>query len=329
MTSMQPLWWFALPVLLLPVWWHMRKRERTHADFLATARFLPAAAPQQQRIPRWSDMLLLLVRLVLLVALIAWLAVLGLPWKGDTVFVEPGLESSPWGAQQVQSAGMGTAARAPLPGDIWNWLARNEHEWRPGARLLVLASNAAMPALPPHLAHQVDLRIAPVGAPAASSPRQRQVVVSAPAERFARWQTLFAAFSTAADGASRYEVSDAPTPETELIVWDRPDAEPPPAWKAALWWRTAGTKGEAQTPQGVVWTETQWPLQDIDGARSLYERWQAATSRPAAYPMAAQAIKAERKMPLPALLARSPEWLALALLALFAIERILAHVRRR
>lgn len=328
MTSMQPVWWFALPVLLLPVWWHMRKRERTRTDFLATARFLPAAAPQQQRVLRWMEVPLLLVRLALLVALIAWLAVLALPWKGDTVFVHAGLESSPWAAQQVQTAGMGAATRVQLPVDIWNWLARNEHEWRPGARFLVLASNPAMPALPPRLAHQVDLRIAPGRLPAAPAPRERHVAVSAPAERLIRWQALFAAFSTAANDASRYVVSDAPTAATELIVWDRPDTEPPPTWKAPIWWRTAGAKGEAWTPQGVVWTETQWPLQDIDGARSLYERWQAAISRPAAYPMAAQIIKAERRESLPTPLARSPEWLALAVLALFAIERILAHVRR-
>ena len=41
MTSM---WWFALPVLLLPIWWHRQKRERVKALPLATARFLPRAA---------------------------------------------------------------------------------------------------------------------------------------------------------------------------------------------------------------------------------------------------------------------------------------------
>jgi hypothetical protein len=45
--------------------------------------------------------------------------------------------------------------------------------------------------------------------------------------------------------------------------------------------------------------------------------------------MPAQTLKAGRKEPLPTPLARSPEWLALALLALFAFERILAHARRR
>ncbi len=333
MTSMQPLWWFALPVLLLPVWWHMRKRERTRTDLLATARFLPAAAPQQQRVLRWSDVPLLLARLALLAALIAWLAVLAMPWKGDTVFIDPSLESSPWAAQQVQSAGMGAATREPLPADLWNWLARNEHEWRPEARFLILAPHAGMPALPPHLAHAADLRLAPAAAPPAAAPsappRERHITVSAPAERLPRWQALFAAFSTSADGASRYVISDTPGAATELIVWDRPGAEPPASWKAPLWWRTASKNGKMQTPQGLTWTAPQWPLHDVDAARALYERWQAATAPPSPYPMPAQTLKAERNKPLPIALARSPEWLALALLALFAIERILAHARRR
>jgi len=336
MTSMQPLWWFALPVLLLPVWWHMRKRERTRTDLLATARFLPAAAPQQQRVLRWADVLLLLLRVALLATLIAWMAVLAMPWKGDTVFIDPSLETSPWTAQQVQSAGMAAAAREPLPADLWNWLARNEHEWRPEARFLILAPGAAMPALPPRLAHATDLRLAP--APAAVSqpptatrlqPRERHIVVSAPAERLQRWQALFAAFSTAADGGNRYVLSDTPTAVTELIVWDHPDTDPPASWKAPLWWRTTNTNGQMQTPQGLTWTAPQWPLQDVDAARALYERWQAAIAPAPTYPMPAQALKAERSHPLPTPLARSPEWLALALLALFVIERILTHARRR
>jgi hypothetical protein len=333
MTSMQPMWWFALPVLLLPLWWHMRKRERSRTDFLATARFLPAAAPQQQRVMRWTEVPLLLARLALLAALVAWLAVLTMPWKGDTVFVDPALESSPWAAQQIHAAGMGAAARQALPADIWNWLARNEHEWRREARLLVLASNAAMPALPPRLAHAVDLRLAPPAAApgpgGAVSPRERQVLVAAPPERMARWRALFAAFDTAGNGASRYILSDTPTAATELIVWDRADAAPPASWRAPLWWRSGGDSGPAQTPQGLVWSAAQWPLDDVDAARALYERWQAASARPAAYPMAAQVVQVGRQSPLPIAQARSPDWLALTLLVLFVLERILAHARRR
>ena len=337
MTSMQPLWWFALPLLLLPVWWHMQKRERTRTEILATARFLPAAAPQQQRVLRWADVLLLLVRMALLAALLAWLAVLAMPWKGDTVFADPSLESTPWAQQQIASAGMSGAAREPLPADVWNWLARNEHEWRPGARFLVLAQRAPMPALPPRLAHQAELRLAPLAAsgPApAAVPRSRHIVVVAPAGRMPRWQALFAAFGTASDGANRYVLHDEPAPQTELIVWDRPGEAPPATWRAPLWWRTGATTPTAagriaSTPQGYVLTAPDWPLNDVDRARALYEQWQDATSQPAAYAMPAQAMPAQRRHALPSGLARSPEWLALALLALFAIERILTHASRR
>ena len=335
MTSAQPLWWFALPLLLLPLWWHMRKRERTRTELLATARFLPAAAPQQQRVPRWSDRLLLLVRLALLTVLIAWLAVPAMPWKGDTVFIAPSLASSPWAVRQVQAAGMEGAAREPLPDDVWNWLARNEHEWRPEARFLILAPGAAMPALPPRLAHAADLRLAPPPPAGKAAVRGRHVVVAAPPERMAQWQALFAAFGTAADGAIRYVVADTPVPATELIVWDHADSAPPAGWQAPLWWRTVNAGGPAPASaaarfrQGLAWTARDWPLADAEGARALYERWQAASARPAPYPMPGQALSAARNKPLPAPVARPPQWLALALLALFAIERILAHARRR
>jgi hypothetical protein len=46
-------------------------------------------------------------------------------------------------------------------------------------------------------------------------------------------------------------------------------------------------------------------------------------------PAAIKTLPAQRKTPLPATLAASPEWLAIALMALFAAERMLAHVRRR
>lgn len=340
MASLQPLWWFALPVLLLPVWWHLQKRERVKTELLATARFLPAAAPQQQRVLRLIDVLLLLIRLLLLAGLIAWLAVLTMPWKGDTVFIDPALESDAWAQQQIRAAGMDKAAREPLPADAWNWLARNEHAWKPSARLLMVVRTLPMPALPPRLAHTVMLRTPPAlasPAPATSShPTERHVVVVAPPERMARWQALFAAFGTAGDGVYRYVLSDTPTQATELIVWDRPDTPPPQEWQAPLWWRTAAAGAQPErlatlkTKQGLVWTAQQWPLTDAAGARKLYEMWQHQSKPWPAYPMpAVDSLPAQRKAPLVAALAESPEWLAAVLLTLFVLERILAHVRRR
>ncbi|WP_395403340.1 BatA domain-containing protein [Pseudoduganella sp. UC29_106] len=331
MTSMLPMWWFALPVLLLPLWWHLQKRERTRTEPLATARFLPAAAPRQQRVPRLIDLLLLFARLLLLVALIAWLAVLTMPLKRDTVFIDPALASDAWAVQQIRAAGMDAATREPLPADVWNWLARNEHAWHPSARFLIVARKLPMPALPPRLAHTVTLRTpAPhTPAPAAvSAPAERHVVIATSPERLARWKALFAAFSTAGDNAYRYVLTDQPTPETELIVWDRPDAQPPTSWQSPLWWRTTAA-GAAPERRGHIWSASQWPLQDAAAARTLYEQWQRQSCPPGAYPMPAiQTMPAQRKTPLPATLAASPEWLAAAMLALFAIERILAHVRR-
>jgi len=361
MTSMQPMWWFALPLLLLPLWWHLQKRERTKTEPLATARFLPAAAPRQQRVFRFVDLLLLLIRLLLLGVLIAWLAVVVMPWKGDTVFIDPSLESDAWAAQQIRAAGMDAAAREPLPADLWNWLARNEHDWHSSARFLVVARALSMPALPPRLAHPLTLRTAAAtaataAAPAAAAgrrravgatdaaargasaagdvgraaqPVERLVVVATAPERAARWQALFAAFSTAGDGAYRYVVQDAPAPNTELIVWDRPDSPPPQSWQAPLWWRTTAV-GQAATRQGATWTAPSWPLTDPAAARTLYEQWQHQSKPTPAYPLPAiQHLPAQRTTSLPAKLAASPEWLAAALLALFALERIVAHVRRR
>jgi hypothetical protein len=359
MTSMQPMWWFALPVLLLPLWWHLQKRERTRTEPLATARFLPSAAPRQQRVPRLVDVLLLVARLLLLLGLIAWLAVLAMPWKGDTVFIDPSLESDAWAAQQIRAAGMTDAAREPLPADIWPWLALNEHAWHPTARLLIVARSTPMPALPPRLAHAIT--VATATAPAAL-PQERNVVVASTPERMARWQALFAAFGTAGEGAYRYVLSDTPSRDTELIVWDRADTPPPAAWQAALWWRTISAPGTATAPavtataaapvvatgtasaarqplpftsaraqQGLTWSAPHWPLTDTAGARQLYEEWQRQSKPWPAYPMPAaiKTLPAQRKTPLPATLAASPEWLAIALMALFAAERMLAHVRRR
>ena len=80
MSSALNLWWLALPLLLLPLWWHRQQRPRTQAEPLATARFLPAAAPPQLRIWRWADKTLLALRLLLLLGVIAWLADVVVPW---------------------------------------------------------------------------------------------------------------------------------------------------------------------------------------------------------------------------------------------------------
>ena len=353
MMSTYPLWWLALPVLLLPVWWHRQKRQRLKAEPLATARFLPSAAPEQLRVWRWRDRLLLLVRCLLLVALIAWLAALFFPWRGDTVLIDPTADQA-WAGQQIAARKMDAAQRVALPDDVFNWLRQHERDWRPDARILIVAGagKVAMPARLPQFAHDVELQVQPaVPAPAAASvpPHPHHVVLATPAARLPAWRALFAAFDVAGAGTDRYVLTDAPNASTELIVWDMHDAAPPANWHAPLWWLAGGdaVAGRlpglssaatltingiaikyADTPRGRIWLSTAWPPQDADGARKLYETWQALSKPAPAYPAPSQTFAAARGTLPAAADAERPRWLAYALLALFTLERILTHARR-
>lgn len=237
MLSSYPFWWLALPVLLLPIWWHRQKRQRLKAEPLATARFLPSAAPEQLRIWRWRDRILLLARCLLLVTLIAWLAATIFPWRGDTVLLDAGADKA-WSEQQIAAAGLTAASRIALPADALQWLRQHERDWRADAKLLVIAraDQIAMPARIPQFSHQVELRTTPATAQAAATPAEHSVTLAAPTERAAAWQSLFAAFTRAGDAARRYTLATAPAPGTELIVWDTPNAAPPANWRALHWW---------------------------------------------------------------------------------------------
>jgi len=267
MTSIYPLWWLALPVLMLPIWWHRQKRQRVKAELLATARFLPIAAPEQQRVWTLRDRLLLLVRCLLLIGLIAWLAAMVFPWRGDTVLLDDGADRV-WVEQQIQAAHMENAQRMTMPGDVLSWLSEHERDWRSDARVLIVAApgKVAMPARVPRFAHQVELRAQPNVAPAptqtqvqASSQAQAQasaqahasasgrtdaalrhhhVVLATVPVRRAAWQAMLSAFDAAGTGADRYVLSEAPDAATELIIWDQPGAAPSD-WHAPLWWTTA------------------------------------------------------------------------------------------
>jgi hypothetical protein len=413
MLSYFPLWLLALPVLLLPVWWHRQKRQRIKAEPLATARFLPSAPPEQLRVWQWRDRILLLVRCLLLAALVAWLALVVFPWRGDTVLLDSGLDPA-WAEQQIAAAGMagahritldeigalertaaigraahnnstaaaGAAARAdgsaagrapgappdtaagsqaagtpaatvasldsaPVP--VLSWLRRNERDWSPSARLLVVAraDRIAMPARVPQFAHLVELRLQPTAPSAAAqvAARPHRIAIAAPEARWPAWRALFAAFAVAGDGAERYELTETPGAATELIIWDQPGS-PPAEWRAPLWWlSTASTPAlpelakpstlaingitlqYADSPRGRLWSAN-WPLHDADGARAIYESWQALTRPAAPYPAPSQTFGAARSA-VPPLDAPEPApWLAYALAALFLLERILTHARR-
>lgn len=245
MVGSYPWWWLALPVLLLPVWWHRQKRQRLKAEPLATARFLPSAPPEQLRVWQWRDKILLLLRCLMLIALIAWLAAAIFPWRGDTVLVDAGAERA-WTEQQIAAAGFSTATRMPLPPDVLTWLRQHERDWRADARLLVVsrASQIAMPARPPQFSHQVELRTnaSPSAAPepphaaVSTEPATRGIALAAQAAREPAWRSLFAAFDSVGSHANRYVLTAEPSAGTTLIVWDMPDAAPPEGWRAPHWW---------------------------------------------------------------------------------------------
>jgi hypothetical protein len=336
MTSLQPLWWLALPVLLLPILWHRQKRQRDASELLATARFLPSTAPQLRRVWRWTDVPLLALRLLLLVALIAWLAVTIVPWRGDTVLADPALDPA-WVAQQVRLTSMASATRIDLPAEPLAWIPRHEHEFRRGARLLVLSrvGTLAMPAVPPAFLHAVDLRSGPPAA-APERPAVHRVVVASVPERAAQWRALFAAFGST---GARWTVGEVPDHATELVVWDR-DGVPPVDWKAPHWWQATPAKGARQvaaagltlsyadTARGRSWSGLPWPPASETQAQAVYEAWRQVAMPPQPYPLAALALPPSRTAPLP-LPGKAPaDWLGWAVLVLFALERLVSHARR-
>ncbi|MES2757747.1 MAG: BatA domain-containing protein [Pseudomonadota bacterium] len=319
---MNSLWWLALAVLLLPVWWHRQKRERTNAQPLATARFLPRADPQQQRVWRWTDRVLLLMRCLLLTALIALLADLTLPWRGDTVLVTPGTDAE-WLERHVAETGFSGAARLTTA-DPLGWLAVHEREWKAGARLLV-AGNVSMPAVRPQFCHKVELRT--LASPLPKS-EHRVAIVS---KRTAQWRALFAAL----DG---YVVTDTPDAKSELIIWDVPDA-PPAGMRAPLWWvgdatafpelrGAASAEGMryADSARGRLWSAA--PAADAGAARSMFETWQRLHYAPVPYLAPSQLLAASPGQAAPVAGALR-DILMMVLAALFALERILAHASRR
>ncbi|MFL6631384.1 MAG: hypothetical protein ACJ8HJ_03580 [Massilia sp.] len=316
--SQTSMWWWALPVVLLPILWHRQKREQTKTSLLASARFLPAAAPKLRRVWRWHDVTLLVLRCLLLVTLVALLADLVLPWRGDTVLVAPGTPPA-----VVDKEAPAHAQRFTLPDrDAVTWLHAHEREFEPGARLLVVG-DAVMPAVLPRFRHAVELRTA--AAPVA--PAERHVVVFS--DRADAWRRLFAA----AEGAWHIVVDAAPGARTELVVWDRPDA-PPAGLRAPLWWVADTTAfpeltrtAHADSPRGRLWHAG--PPHDPDGVRALFAAWQRQHVGPQPYTAPAQALAPDAAAPAGPASGALRQWLGLALVVLFAFERIVTHARRR
>jgi len=327
---MNSLWWFALPVLLLPILWHRKKRVQAQAEPLASARFLPRTEPRQMRVWRWSDMLLLLLRCLLLACAIAWLADPVFPWRGDTVVVAGGTDAQ-WTEREIKAAGLGEADRLPLKAsEALAWIGAHEREFKPEARLLVLG-DIPMPATLPQFRRPVLLRTLATPAPRVDAH------VAIFSTRAPQWRRLFAALG----GPLRVVVDERPNPKTELIVWDLPDA-PPATLRAPLWWTTdtaaftelaqskaLGTMRYADGPRGRVWASTAWPPRDAAAARALLDTWRELHYGPLPYTAPSQAFAATHAAARSQASGALREFLMWALAALFAIERILTHARRR
>jgi hypothetical protein len=327
---MNSLWWLALPVIALPIWWHRQRREPARAELLATARFLPRAQPRQVRVWRWSDRFLLLVRCLLLACLISWLADPAVPWRGDTVLLAAGADNA-WADRQVAEAGFVGAERIVLPdAQAFSWLRAHEREWRDGARLLIVG-DVPMPASQPHLRHRVELRT--TAGPFAKTEHRVAIV----GKSAAQWRRLFAAL----DGERHFVVEDAPGGKVELVIWDSAQA-PPPAWHAPLWWvgdtsafpelehaKQVDGLRYADSPRGRLWTSPAWPPQDADSARALFETWQEIHYPPVAFTAPSQVLEPGKAAFGEQAGGALRDMLGIALVALLALERMLTHARRR
>lgn len=327
---MTSLWWLALPTLLLPIWWHRKKRVQVKAEPLASARFLPRTEPRQMRVWRWSDIVLLVNRCLLLACAIAWLADPVFPWRGDTVVVAQGTDAQ-WVEREVKAAGYAQAARLPLPAaEALAWIRAHEREFKPEARLLVLG-DIPMPAVLPQFRRPVVLRT--LAKPLARTESHVAIVSTRPQE----WRRMFAAL----DGPLRVVVDSTPGPKTELIVWDTPDA-PPAGMRASLWWTTnAGAFTElaqskavgairyADGARGRVWASNAWPPSDPAAARALLDTWRELHYAPLPYTAPSMAFASTNAPARDSASGALRDLLMLALIALFALERILTHARRR
>ena len=271
-------WLLALPLIFLPLWWHRRRREQGGAQPLASARFVPRAEPQQKRMWRWRERLLMLLRCLLLAGAIGWLADLVLPWRSDAVLIAPGTDQA-WAQREIKAARIENADRLPLAtADAFGWLARHEREWQAGSRLLLLG-DVTMPALLPRTGLRLEVR----GQPRVAMPAERRVVL---AGAYAdQWRRLF----TALAGRHRYRVGAA----------------------------YGATPFDASVPPPV----------DAAQARAVFEAWEQRNFAPPAYTTPSQRIGPDRE-------AADQDsgalryLLTLALMALFALERIVTHAQR-
>jgi hypothetical protein len=85
----------------------------------------------------------------------------------------------------------------------------------------------------------------------------------------------------------------------------------------------------ADTARGRVWASGAWPPATPEGARRLLETWRALHHAPVAYTTPAYRFAPSTAPAADHASGALRDMLMMALVALFALERILAHARRR
>jgi hypothetical protein len=188
-----------------------------------------------------------------------------------------------------------------------------------------------MPANIPHFAHRLELRTR--ATPVNAADRHVAIV----SDRAGQWRRLF---DTSSD-TYRFVIDPQPTASTELVVWDH-DQAPPDGLRAPLWWvakpdafpelakaREVDGLRYADSSRGRLWTSAAWPPKDVDSARALLVDWQRLHHAPTPFTLPSQVIAPTRPDRAGEAEGALRDMLVLVIAGLFALERILAHARRR
>lgn len=352
--GLSPAWWLLLPLLILPIWWLRQRRESAQRKILATAKFLAAANPQLVRVWRWREWLLMLLRCVLLIIVLAYLASLFVAWRGDTVLVADGVDSA-WLQQQLKETGLQDAKQQRFcerrdcdiqSTQILYWLEQKQAWWKADARILIAAKAGQLPlnAELPQLRLSTEVRIQ---ADARQAPTRTHHLMLR-SDRPELWQALFRAFTVAGDGRDEYIWQQQSDAKTDLIIWDSNEV-PPANWHATYWWMRRPADGIPtnlvaqdnpilvglklrQYQQGKVryWLTDEtgrWPFTSVHETRQWFSAWQHSKAPQMDFaftgftlPRAESAVPGQQE--------NTRRFLLMFLLVVFALERMVSHVKR-
>jgi hypothetical protein len=123
-----------------------------------------------------------------------------------------------------------------------------------------------------------------------------------------------------------WDVAQAPAAGLRAPLWWVPDASAFPELKQA---KDVDGMRYADSARGRLWSSAAWPPKDADGARKLFETWQQLHYAPLAYTAPTTVLAPADVAPAGQASGALRDTLMMVLAALFALERILTHVRRR